>query len=117
MSTLSVEVIDIKGSCPVYKKGDTFYILDGYKLTTNLPKRSQRSKRTQRSKRYFCMHSLSSIMPYYVALSKGISPKDLGLSKEDGVAYVQCLDPCEYTSGGTVIFRITFIDKDKNENN
>jgi len=102
VSTLSVEVIDIKGSCPIYKKGDTFYILDGYKLKTS---------------GLLCLHSLSSIMPYYVALSKGISPKDLGLSKTDGVAYVQCLDPCEYTGGGTVIFKITFIDKDKNENN
>jgi len=32
--------------------------------------------------------------------------KNLGLSKEEGVAYMQCVDPGEpYTDGGTVIFR------------
>jgi len=47
-------------------------------------------------------------MPYYVALSKEIPPKILGLSgTKEGRAYVQCLDPCEITGGGTVIFEIT----------
>lgn len=92
MSTLAVEVIEIKGHCPVFQKGDTFLILEGYKL---------------QSDKEICMHSLSSIMPYYVALSRGISPKSLGLSKDNNAAYVQCLDPCDYTDGGTVIFKIT----------
>ena len=51
------------------------------------------------------MHALASLMPYCVALSKGVSPEELGLGKED-VAYVQCLDPCKYTDGGTVVFEI-----------
>jgi len=51
------------------------------------------------------MHLLASFMPYHVALSKEVPPQSLGLSgtKEDS-AYVQCLDPCEITAGGTVIF-------------
>jgi uncharacterized repeat protein (TIGR04076 family) len=53
-----------------------------------------------------CMHSLSSIMPYYVALYRGVDPKELGLSKDGKKAYVQCLDPCDHTGGGTVIFEI-----------
>jgi hypothetical protein len=46
-------------------------------------------------------------MPYYVALSKGVAPHALGLSgtKED-MAYLQCLDPCDITGGGTVTFEI-----------
>ena len=53
------------------------------------------------------MHSLASLMPYYVALSRGIDPVDFGLAKEEEVAYLQCLDPCEYTGGGTVVFAVT----------
>jgi len=91
VSDLKIEVKEIKGHCPVYKVGDAFYILDGYKLKTSQP---------------ICMHSLASLMPYYVVLSRGFVPtKELGLEKGD-VAYVQCLDPCEYTGGGTVAFEI-----------
>jgi len=89
MSDLRVKVKEIKGNCPVYKKGDSFSILDGYKLKADKP---------------ICMHSLASLMPYYVGLSKGISSEELGLGKEK--ARVQCLDPCSYTGGGTVIFEI-----------
>ena len=52
------------------------------------------------------MHSLASIMPYYVALPKGIEPKTLGLAKEVNKAYLQCLDPCEITGGGTVVLEV-----------
>ena len=90
MSVLRIKVKEIKGHCPVYKVGDAFYITDGYKLKVTQP---------------ICMHALASIMPYYVALSRGVLPKELGLGEGD-VAYVQCLDPCEYTDGGTVVFEI-----------
>lgn len=53
-----------------------------------------------------CMHSLSAVMPYYVALNRGIKPKELGLAKEGNKAFVQCLDPCKYREGGTVVFEI-----------
>lgn len=89
--SLVVEVIDIQGHCPVYQIGDTFRIVDGYKLVSDKP---------------LCMHSLQSIAPYYVALSRRIPSEDLGLAGPDGYAYVQCLDPERYTGGGTVTFRI-----------
>ena len=87
---LVVRVKEIKGNCPVFKVGDKFFIEDGYILKLEKP---------------ICMHSLTSIMPYYIALSRGVKPKDLGIGKNNK-AYVQCLDPCEYTGGGTVIFEI-----------
>jgi len=91
LTKLTLKVSKVKGNCPVYKEGDTFFIFNGYRLETKIT---------------LCMHSLASIMPYYVALSKGINPKELGLSKDDNVSYLQCLYPCEYTGGGTVIFEI-----------
>ena len=91
MSDLKVQVKEIKGCCPIYKVGDVFYVVDGYKLQATQP---------------ICMHSLASIMPYYIPLSRGVLPKELGLGNDEK-AYIQCLDPCEYTGGGTVIFEIT----------
>lgn len=89
--SLKITVHDIKGVCPIYHIGDTFLIKDGYKLD---------------HAGVLCMHSLSSIMPYYIALSQGIPAQEIGLGNDDDVAYVQCLDPCEFTGGGTVVFRI-----------
>lgn len=58
-----------------------------------------------------CMHSLASILPFYVALAKGVRAKDLGLAKGNSdEAYVQCLDPCALTGGGTVIFEISRVE-------
>lgn len=96
MKTLIIIVKEIVGKCPVYKIGDKIVIENGYKI--NLSKTTA-----------ICMHSLTSIMPYYVALSNGIKSKDLGLAGEENdeeSAFVQCLDPCKYTGGGTVIFEI-----------
>jgi len=89
---LVIRIKEIRGNCPVYKEDDTFVIEEGYKLVSDIP---------------LCMHSLSSIMPYYIPLSRGVSPKSLGLAREDvQKAYIQCLDPCKYTGGGTVVFEI-----------
>jgi len=90
---LIISVKEITGNCPVYKVRDKIVIEDGYKI--NLKKTNA-----------ICMHSLASIMPYYVALSKEIDPKTLGLAKDGKKAYLQCLDPCQYTGGGTVIFEV-----------
>ena len=57
VKSLKITVHDIKGVCPIYHVGDTFWIKNGYKLDRA---------------GVLCMHSLSSIMPYYVALSRGI---------------------------------------------
>ena len=96
MKDLIIKVVEIRGNCPVYSKGDKIFLEEGYRVNLS---------RTDA----ICMHSLASILPYYNALSKGASAKELGLSKqsgEDNKAYVQCLDPCKYTGGGTVIFEI-----------
>ncbi len=89
-----IQVVEIKGHCPVYREGDSFELDQGYILD---PARSCR----------VCMHSLASVMPYYVALSKGVDASQLGLNHEEaGVAYVHCLDPCERTGGGTVLLEM-----------
>lgn len=88
---LTIKVVEIKGFCPVYKIGNMFNIVNGFKLIAEKP---------------LCMHSLSSLMPYYVALNRGVSPVELGLAQEDKVAYIQYLDPCKYTGGGTVVFEV-----------
>jgi len=93
---LEVEVVEILGSCPVYRLGDRFSIIDGYKLISGQP---------------VCMHALQALSPYYAALSRGIRPEDLGLDGPDGAAYVQCPDPQRYTSGGTVTFRISPLEE------
>ena len=93
MGKLLITVTEIKGHCPVYKIGDRIVLDEGYRL--NL-------KETDN----MCLHSVSSIMPYYVALYRGVDPRALGLSHDGKKAYVQCLDPCDYTGGGTVVFEI-----------
>ncbi len=98
MDSLIIEVVEIKGNCAVYKMGDKIVIDEGYRL--NLKKTDN-----------ICMHSLSSIMPYYIALSRGVNPRTLGLSKNGKMSYIQCLDPCAYTGGGTVVFEIKKVEK------
>jgi len=91
---LVIQVVEIRGTCPVYKPDSKIVLEDGYILD---PSRSGR----------VCLHSLASIMPYYVALARGISARQLGIArKHSEEAYVQCLDPCDYTNGGTVVFKI-----------
>jgi len=89
---LRVEVVAVKGKCPIYDQGDSFVIAEGFKLITERP---------------LCFHSLAAILPYYVALSRGVPPVSLGLAREGASAFVQCLDPCDRTGGGTVVFRIS----------
>jgi uncharacterized repeat protein (TIGR04076 family) len=90
---LVIRVKEVKGTCPVYSVGDLIVIREGFILDT-------------KNSAEVCMHSLASLMPYYVAFSRGIPPESLGLSgPKQGVAYLQCLDPCEVTGGGTVVFQ------------
>jgi uncharacterized repeat protein (TIGR04076 family) len=90
MRDVKVTVGRVRGHYPVYSVGDQFAILQGYKLW---------------AERTLCVHSLASILPWYVALANGVPPKKLGLGNEE-LAYVQCPDPSEYTGGGTVVFEI-----------
>jgi len=95
---LEITVFEIRGNCPVYKIGDKITLKHGYILD---PAETDIA----------CMHSLASLLPYYVALSKGVKARDLNLSSEDSAeAFVQCLDPCEITGGGTVRLRISRIE-------
>ena len=96
---LTIKVVEIKGNCPVYEIGNRITLKQGYILD---PGKTNR----------VCMHSLASILPYYVALSKGVQSKELGLSRGNSEeAYVQCLDPCEITGGGTVTFEIARVEE------
>jgi len=94
---LIIEVIEIDGKCPVYRMGERIVLDEGYKV--NLTETDN-----------ICMHSLGSLLPYYNALAKGVSPLELGLAKEGKDAYIQCLDPQRYTEGGTVTFKISRMD-------
>ena len=88
-----VKVKEVKGNCPTFKVGDSFVLKEGYQLV---------------SEGSVCMHALSSIMPFYNALT--VSPPCIfgldGITDKDK-AYVQCPDPVEHTGGGTVIFEIS----------
>ena len=97
MRKLIISVVSIKGRCPVYEVGHRIVIDEGYRL--NLAETNG-----------ICIHSLASVMPYYVALSKGVSPAELGLANQRGLACVQCLDPYEQTGGGTVTFEIEVVE-------
>ena len=55
MDRLIISVKEVKGNCPVYRMGDKIVLDEGYRL--NL-------KETDN----VCMHPLSSILPYHVAL-------------------------------------------------
>ncbi len=90
---LIMEVVEIKGFCPVYRTGHKIVIDEGYKI--NLKETNN-----------ICLHSLASLLPYYNSLAKGINPAELGLAKKGNEAYLQCLDPHQYTGGGTVVFKV-----------
>ena len=94
---LEIEVCQIKGICPVYKIGDRM-VIDNPKILLD---------RTDA----VCVHALSTLLHYVVALEEGADPVRLGLSKNKERAYMQCVDPGEpYTEGGTVIFECRRIE-------
>lgn len=97
---LVIRVEAIKGRCPAYEEGDVIVLERGYRLNTEETTAG-------------CMHSFASIIPYHIALAKGVRPDQMGLAhrnRDDGKAYVQCLDPCEVTGGGTVTFSIERVE-------
>ncbi len=94
---LDIRVCQIKGKCPVYKVGDKMTI-DGARILLD---------RTDAA----CVHALSTLLHYVVALEEGADPVKLGLSKDKGHAYLQCVDPGPpYTEGGTVTFEVRRIE-------
>ena len=97
---LEIEVVEIRGTCPVHKVGDKIVVDDPKIMLSKTDA--------------LCTHALSSLLHYVLALELGADPVSLGLSKPSDRenAYVQCVDPGEpYTSGGSVIFRIKKINK------
>jgi uncharacterized repeat protein (TIGR04076 family) len=91
LKMIELRVCEIRGKCPVYKVGDNMTIRGAEVLMD----------RTDA----ICIHALSTLLHYVVALDEGADPVKLGLSKNKEHAYMQCVDPGEpYTEGGTVIF-------------
>ena len=92
---LEIEVVKVRGKCPVHKVGDKI-VTEGPNIVLD---------KTDA----LCIHALSVILHYAVALDEGTEPVKLGLTKPEDRehAYLQCVDPWKlYTEGGTVIFRI-----------
>ena len=99
---LEILVHEIRGKCPVHKVGDRI-IVDDPEIVLE-------------STNALCTHALSSLLHYVLILEAGADPVRLGLTKTDDQkhAYIQCVDPgAPYTDGGTVIFKIRRIDKEK----
>jgi uncharacterized repeat protein (TIGR04076 family) len=92
---LEIEVVEVRGNCPVHKLGDKIVIKEASILLDKTDA--------------LCTHALPVILHYAVALDEGADPVKLGLTKPEDRehAYVQCVDPWKpYTDGGTVVFRI-----------
>jgi uncharacterized repeat protein (TIGR04076 family) len=99
---LEIEVIEVRGSCPVHKVGDKM-VIDDPRIVLG---------KTDA----LCTHALSSLLHYVIALEEGVDPVKLGLSKPEDRehAYIQCVDPgAPYTDGGTVVFRCRRIGREK----
>jgi len=93
MKKVIIRVKEIRGKCAVFK-GNERIVIEGAEI--NLEETDK-----------ICIHALSSLLHYVIALREGADPVKLGLAKERKVAYVQCVDPGEpYTNGGTVVFEI-----------
>ena len=101
MERLEIRVVEIRGNCPVFKRGDMI-VIEGPRVKLD-------------ETDAICTHAFASLLPYIVALRKGIKPSELGLGRGEK-AYVQCLDPGpHYTDGGTVIFEITVVRDEAEE--
>ena len=99
---LEIRVCEIRGKCPVHKVGDRM-VVDGASIVLN---------KTDA----LCVHALSTLLHYVVALEEGADPIKLGLSKDKEHAYMQCVDPgTPYTEGGTVIFECRRIEGEQSK--
>jgi uncharacterized repeat protein (TIGR04076 family) len=95
---LDIRVCEIRGKCPVHKVGDRI-VIDGPKVVL---------EQTDA----VCVHALSSLLHYVIALDENVDPRKLGLSRNKDSAYIQCVDPGEpYTDGGTVIFKCERVEQ------
>jgi len=96
---LEIEVHEIRGQCPVYKRGDRIVIDDPKILLDKTDA--------------LCTHALSTLLHYVTILEHDWCPVKLGLTtpEDPNHAYMQCVDPGQpYTEGGTVIFECRRIE-------
>jgi len=87
-SKVQVEVVEVRGHCPVHKVGDRFEI-DVHKIT-----------RASINCEALCYHALSAIYgAYFMSRAE--------IAKEE--SFAQCFDPGPpyAPGGGTVIFKLT----------
>jgi len=90
---LVIVVKEVRGSCPIYKVGDTMTI---EKFYINSRKSGK-----------ICVHAFSAMLTLLSAFVNGSSAMELGIGMRDNVGYLQCPDPGPpYTQGGTVIFEL-----------
>lgn len=68
MEKLEIKVVEIRGKCPVFKLGDRI-VIEGPRI--NLEETDA-----------VCTHAFASLLPYIVALRKGIKPNEIGLGRE-----------------------------------
>jgi uncharacterized repeat protein (TIGR04076 family) len=88
-----LEVKDVRGFCPIYKKGDRI-VLKGFYIDA-------------KSSKDICIHMFSSLLTLLSAFSHGSSAIELGIGSSEDIGYLQCPDPGPpYTKGGTVIFEL-----------
>jgi len=88
-----VEVVEIRGNCPVYRVGDKMVIKMPELILNETDK--------------VCIHALTAMQTLLQAIARGYSARELGVGERDDEGYVQCPDPGPpYTRGGTVIFKI-----------
>ncbi len=67
MERLEITVKEIRGKCPVYKLGDRI-VIEGPEVKLD-------------ETDAICTHAFASLLPYIVALRKGIKPRELGLGR------------------------------------
>jgi len=77
---LEIEVVEVRGYCPVYKVGDKI-VIEGPRIVL---------EKTDA----LCIHALSVLLHYAVALDENADPVKLGLikPKHRDRAYLQCVD-------------------------
>jgi uncharacterized repeat protein (TIGR04076 family) len=91
---VNISVEKLKGVCPLYLPGQTIAILNLWYFE---PRPAMK----------LCSHAIAAMLTALGPFCRGVSARELGFSKEDDLAYIQCPDPGEpYTCGGTVTFRL-----------
>ena len=114
-----LECVEVSGTCPVYRIGSRI-IVDECLIwrTDECPVRYREEPGHAN-----CYAMLADFVPYFRSLCRGVSPRDLGLTGEDGKGYVTCKNlPVDFyfnrgdNTHGSVKFRISLVPVDKNYN-